>query len=426
MRRKRAAEKTMRRKTELSAAVEGPQDGKKLILRFVAFAVCFCISIGVAYYAIKQFNKAEPGMQTIEPELDDNVRRFQNGMHFQHYFEGESSAIRLAVKTLNGIYSDALKDVYCQLNARETYEGRTNLASLNQNQGREVQISQPLYAMLMKADALSNEGVFNLYAGALYAEWEALRYQLEPADKDPVNDSNEAALLKRLVEATSNQANFSLEFLDWDSGTVRFTVDQAYLKLLEELDIADAPILDFNVLTDAVKLEMVADRLEEQGYDCGYLYTDSGLTLTLPCFEQEMQFVVYGQEDGREAAAAAYPVTRHAAAVNLRAFALEGEEGFYSLEQGGKTLLRHPWLPADGKFRECLLSAFVVNDEPNVVDTMMDCLRLFACDDEAALRTLAASLHEDVAYLLRSDPKTVHASGDKFLVNTAKGFTLAP
>ena len=415
----------MKRKTDLSTAIEKPQDGKKLTIRFIAFAVFFCISVGAVIYGLKQLNNVEPGMQTIEPVLDDNVRRFQNGMHFEHYFEGESASIRLGVKTLNGIYSDTLKDVYCQLNARDTYESRTNLASLNRNQGRELQISQPLYAMLQKADALSKEGVFNLYAGALYAEWEALRYQLEPAEGDPVNNPDEAALLKRLVEETSNLSNFSLEILDWASGTVRFTVDQAYLKLLEELDIADAPILDFNVLTDAVKLEMVADRLEEQGYNCGYLYTDSGLTLTLPSFEQDMQFVVFGQEDGHAVAAAAYPVTRSAAAVNLRAFALDGEEGFYRVEQGGKTLLRHPWLPADGKFRECLLSAFVVSDEPNVVDTMMDCLRLFACDDEAALRTLAASLHEDVAYLLRSDPKTVHASGDKFLVNTAKGFTLA-
>lgn len=418
----------MKRKHDLSKAIDvnQPLDSKKLIIRFVAFAICFVVAVGAAVLAIKQLNHVEPGMQTIEAEPDNDVQRYQNGVHFQHFFDGDSAAIRLGVKTLTSLYSDALKDVYCQLNPRETYEGRSNLASLNQNQGREVQISQPLYAMLQKADALSSEGVFNLYAGALYAEWEALRYQYEPAAGDPVNDPNEAALLKRLVEATSNRSNFSLEFLDWDSGTVRFTVDQSYLKLLEELDLTDAPILDFNVLTDAVKLEMVADRLKEQGYDSGYLYTDSGLTLTLPRFEQNMQFVVYGQLDGQGATAAAYPVSRNAAAVNLHAFALEGEEGFYSVEQGGKTLLRHPWLPADGRFRDCLLSAFVVSDEPNAVDTMMDCLRLFACDDEAALHTLAASLPEDVAYLLRTEPQTVHVSGADFTANETAGFRLAP
>lgn len=420
----------MKQKNDPAQAINDnkPVDQKKLILRFAAFVIALSVGVAAVIIGISSANRLEEGLQTVEAELDKDLPLFQSGISFRHWFSGSSQEIRLGLKELNGAYSDALKDAHRLLDPEQLYEGWVNLATLNQNQGREIVVSAELYGILRQADDFTRRGtVYNVFAGALYAEWESLRYQLEPADTDPASDPEEARRLELLTAATRDLSNFSLEFLDDARCALRFTVSQSYLKLLDELELNEAPILDLNVLYDAFKLQLTAERLRQRGYDRGYLSTESGLTLTLSAYRDGGSYALYGPGETEALPAAGRPVTGGSCAAFLRAFALEDEAGYYSVTRAGESLLRHPWLPADGDYREVLLSALVVGEGKSLPETCYACLSLYAADSPAAAKEAAGALNGfETALLLREAPKTVFVTDEAILPDTANGYAAEP
>ena len=400
-----------------------PLDRKKTILRFVAFLVFFALAVTFITIGVTNAGKRTEGLQLIEPELDKDVPRYQIGVSFQHWFTGSSSEIRLGVKELSELYGSALKDAFRMLDARERYEDWANLATVNQSLGREVTLNKPLYEVLQDAARRTAAGEgYSMFAGALCAEWEGLRYALDPAPGDPLNDPAEAARLEKLRAATADLTNFSLEFLDDAACTVRFTVDQDYLDLLAELELEDAPILDLNVLTDAYKLQLVAERLEDRGYDRGFLLTDSGLMLALSGYTDGGVFRLYGLDERGAVPAAELPILAGSCTVQLRAFGTQDEPGYYALEGGGTRYYRHPWLPADGEYRNTLLTALVSGKGLSAPDACCACLRLLACDSAGEAKSLAASLPTSAALIPAEDPKAVYTTDKALTALPDSGF----
>ena len=418
---------SMSRQDDLREMIQAnkPLNKKQTIIRLVVFLVMLALGVTFITIGVTSLGSRDEGLQEITAPLDEEVSYYELGVSFRHWFSGSSSEIRRGVRELEEVYAAALKDAYRILDPVNTYEGWDNLATVNRNLGREVVVGRELYRVL--ADALERtdrgEG-YSVFSGALCAEWEALRYALEPVDFDPVNDPGEAERLARLTAATAERSNFSLELLDAESCRVRLTVSQSYLELLEELEIADAPILDLNALKDAWKLQLVAERLEERGYDRGYLLTDSGLLLTLSGYSDGGEFCLYSRQGEENVPAAARPIRAGSCTVQMRAFGLGEEPGYYAVEQDGETLLRHPWLPADGVYRELLLTGLVGGEGLTAPDACYACLRLFACDSEEALLALAKQLPGSVALLLRSDPKVVRVTDDSFTPAADYGYTV--
>lgn len=421
---------SMKRKNELTQQIEDnkPLDKKKVIPRFIAFAFFLVLGVVCVIIGMNSYDKRETGLQIIEAPADKDVPLYQVGVSFQHRFEGSSRDIKLGVNTLTELYSGALKDAFRLLDAETEYEGWSNLATLNQNRGREVVVPKALYEALRQAETMTRQGqVYNLFAGALYAEWESLRYQLEPAETDPATDPAEAERLERLASATSDLSNFSLEFLDDAACKLRFTVSQDYLDLLAELELSEVPILDFNVLKDAFKLQMTADRLEARGYDRGFLATESGLTLALSAYTDGGDYALFGPNEGQAALAAGCSVTPGSAAAQLRAFDVAEEPGYYALELEGETLLRHPWLPADGSYREVLYAALTVGKGKSLPETCYACLTLFAAETAAEAKAAAPALSGfDTALLLREAPQTVFVTTPELLPCRENGYETEP
>lgn len=403
-----------------------PLDRKKIILRFTAFLIFLALAITFITIGITSAGKRAEGLQLIEAEADKEVLRYQLGVSFQHWFTGSSSAIRMGVKELGELYSSALKDAFRMLDARERYEDWANLATLNQSLGREVTLNQPLYEVLRDAARRTAAGEgYSMFAGALYAEWEGLRYALDPAPGDPLNDPAEAERLERLRTATAELSNFSLEFLDDAACTVRFTVDQDYLELLAELELEDAPILDLNVLTEAYKLQLVAQRLEDRGYDRGFLLTDSGLMLALSGYTDGGVFWLYGLDEKGAVPAAELPIEAGSCTVQLRAFGTQDEPGYYALEGRETRYYRHPWLPADGEYRNALLTALVSGKGLSAPDACCAGLRLLACDSAEEAKTLAVSLPGDAAFLLTEEPRTIYSADEALAALPDSGYQTA-
>ena len=416
----------MKRKKDLTEEIEAnkPLEKKKILPRLIAFLIFFALAVTFITLGITNMGRREEGLQTISAPLDESVPYYELGVSFQHYFSGSSGDIKLAVRELEELYASSLKDACRLLDPVNSYDGWVNLAYLNRHRGEEITVSRELYDTLAEALALTEErGGYSLFAGALYAEWEALRFALEPGDFDPLNDPGERQRLEKLTEATGGLSNFSLELLDDEACRLRFTVDRSYEALLEELEIADAPILDLNLLRDACKLQLVAARLEARGYDRGYLSADSGVTLALSAYKDGGEFCFYGLWKGEAAPAAELAIRPGACAVQMRAFGNPEEPGWDTVEQGSETFLRHPWLPADGAYRELLLSAFVSGEGVSPARLCYDCLRLYGCRTAEEAETLAKSLPGPAALLLRQDPDIVLVTDAAIRADTEHNYT---
>ncbi|MBQ1371739.1 MAG: FAD:protein FMN transferase [Oscillospiraceae bacterium] len=405
-----------------------PPSREKRIRRRIVYVILVCVVFAALFMTYKTAIQITPGLYEIESIQDSNVPRYQLGVTLKHYFSGTSLQIRFSIKTLKDRYSDALKDAYRLLDATTVYKDRVNLASINQNQDQELQVPKELYELLQQADSLTRQGRgYSLYAGALYAEWEDLRYLVEPEQADPTRDPDEAARLERLRAATADLSNFSLDFLDDDACKLRFHVEPSYLKLLEELELSDAPILSLNVLEDAYKLQLVAKRLEEDQFHCGVLYTDDGLALALSDFDQPATYTLYGLTEKGTQAAAICSVSAGSAGVSLRNFSLEGEEGYYSVEEDGRTLWRSPWLPADGQYRNVLRAGLICSKSKSLAETVCYAMELSSADSPVELKNLAEAQKDfESALLLEESPQTVYSDAGELQVNEQAGFELAP
>lgn len=402
-----------RREARRQVEANKPITKKKVIRRGILSLLFIAIGVFAVIAGLKQDSAHEEGLRAVEAEFDENVPYYRSGVEFQYWFSGSVSQNRIAAKDLGTFYGNALKSAYIQLDPANTYPDWTNLATINQNLGKEITVSKELYDAL--ADGLEKtkrgEG-YSIFNGVTYAEWESLRYLDDPVASDPVTDAEMADRLARLSAAASDLSNFNLQLLDDEACKVRFTVNQSYLDLMEELEVPNAPILDFNTLRDAWKLQLVADRLESQGYRCGYLVSQSGISLALSKYQSGGEFCMYARQEDKNVPAAIRSVHAGSCTVQLRAFPFAEEGGFYSVEQDGKTLLRHPWLPVDGSFRETLFSCMVGAEGVSAPELCYDALRLFACESDEAAKTLSAALNHPIALQLRSQPETVFYTHD--------------
>ena len=402
-----------------------PLDRKKVIPKIIAFVLFFALSVTFITIGVTRMGKKEEGLQEITALSDEEMPRYELGVRFWHVFSGSSNEIKRAVNELSGVYTEDFKEIYRMLDPENTYVNGANLASVNQNPGREVTVPQELYEVLLDADAKTREEQgYNLYAGVFYAEWEDVRYLLDPAERDPINDPEEAELLSRLAEATADLRNFSLEFTNVEACRLRFTVSESYLELLRELELEDVPILDLNLLEEAYKLQLLAARLEAKGYDCGYLSGSEGLTVALSAYAGG-DYCLYGENEGEAVPAATVPVKPGSCAALLRAFGQKDEAGRYVVEEAGETLLRHPWLPSDGRYREVLLSALVYSETASPADLCYAGLRLYTQDSAETVRAYAKALSGcSAALILREEPAAVSVTDPAIVPVADYGYTV--
>ena len=102
-------------------------------------------------------------------------------------------------------------------------------------------------------------------------------------------------------------------------------------------------------------------------------------------------------------------MTKGSAVSQFRAFPLEDNEYFYyTVENGGKTYKRNPYVTSDGEFKDVILSSYTLSDTRSVVDV---CYANIVLHAEKTAAGVAAET-EDMsgicaAYILQADEKPV-------------------
>lgn len=376
---------------------------KHIGLKVVLFIVFLVIAVSAFSYGVTLIGKKESGYQSISGSSSSQgseVATFAKEISFSHYFEGTSNSIKKEVRTLQKVYTSILYDVCRQLDAENTYEGAVSLGALNSNLGVAVSVSPELYAVLKDAYSRTLEKKnFNMFAGALYAEWKSILILDDASEFDPLNNEYMTYRIGEIAKEVSDLSNFTLEFLDDSTCTVLFDVSEHYLAFSSEFELSSV-VLDLNLMANAYKLSLLAQELEALGYKNGYLVSNDGLVLTLSeTFEQS--FVLYGIENENPLSSniverGAVAVSGAASKVYMSAFAFGS---YYNATVNGH--LRNLFFDTTtGESHEVILSCTIISNDTSdeassIVENMANLLYLCSLSSKSAVQEAISELNSE-------------------------------
>ena len=373
---------------------------KHLGLRIALTAIALAVAVFAFTYAVVRIGHKDPGYQTIEAKADAEALTYNKAVAFRYWFGGSSNEIKRGINALTEVYTPILAAAYKQLDHQNEYSGCNSIASLNRNQGSVVALSKELYSVLKDAygRTVENKG-YNMFAGDLYAEWESILILEEPDTFDPANNPDQAARISAIASMVSDLSNFSLEFVDDNECTVRFSVSEEYKRFCKEFEIESVP-LDLNLLHDAYMLRWIADALFDEGCRTGYLYTAEGLVLCLDP-SGTLSYDMYTLENGRETAYASVNLEDPFSATTFTAF---GMGSLYGYNLGN--LFRHLYFDVrTGDFTNILMSATVISRDKNLVEDVYQTMILNTLSSEREVASYAAELEKSgllVSYVFQS------------------------
>ena len=360
-----------------------------------------------------QYAHRETGYYEVGYSNAANAEVYDSGVHLLYYAEGGSSFIRQHLNEVQRVFSDDLLQYYRLLSAEKTYEGLNNIAALNAAPEQALKVDAVLYAVLKDAYARHEmqEG-YHLFSGALHTEWQSMRYLEEPEQTDPLLNDDEAEFLKVLTSQLARKEQFSLEFDD-NNSTVTLHISEEYRNWTEQNEI-EAPVLDLNLLHDAYLLQLVAMRMTAQGYTDGYLYTESGISISLGK-QGNMEYSLYAVGESGVETIAVTALQQPAAFCSFTVVSpTEERYGYYKIELEGKPYYRHPYVNVkNGSFSNVLMTAALGGTSEQAVDLAYVMLVLSSLESAEAVAEYVSALPQEIisAYTLQNDTERILYTG---------------
>ena len=386
---------------------------KKPWPRIIAFLIAVGIAIASFTIGVMQYAHRETGYYEVGYSNAANAEVYDSGVHLLYYAEGGSSFIRQHLNEVQRVFSDDLLQYYRLLSAEKTYEGLNNIAALNAAPEQALKVDAVLYAVLKDAYARHEmqEG-YHLFSGVLHTEWQSMRYLEEPEQTDPLLNDDEAEFLKVLTSQLARKEQFSLEFDD-NNSTVTLHISEEYRNWTEQNEI-EAPVLDLNLLHDAYLLQLVAMRMTAQGYTDGYLYTESGISISLGK-QGNMEYSLYAVEESGVETIAVTALQQPAAFCSFTVVSpTEERYGYYKIELEGKPYYRHPYVNVkNGSFSNVLMTAALGGTSEQAVDLAYVMLVLNSLESAEAVAEYVSALPQEIisAYTLQNDTERILYTG---------------
>ncbi len=361
---------------------------RSLRLRIIAFVAALLVAVGAITYGVVGIGSKEEGYYEVSESADEEAVLYGSGIALNYYFTGSSSEIKAEMKQVEEVYSSALKRAYKLLDPVNTYAGFNNIAVLNDNPGKEIEVSEELADILKDAWEKTMEGRgYNMFAGALYDHWNSILILEDASVFDPLVNEEEAKRIALLSEETGDISNFTLTFSDGNQ--VRLDVSEEYVSFCEAQEETDN-YLNLNLLHDAYMLNIVTAQLEKSGFTKGYLTTDSGLTVALSGME-ESEYCFYGLYNGSVAQVYALTAAPGSACSTFRQFAFrEDEDSYYTLDKDGKTYYRSPYvMTGEAGFGNVVMSSCVATQEQDMVGAVYTNILLNSAESAEAIGELS-------------------------------------
>ncbi|MCR5324019.1 MAG: hypothetical protein K6E85_12195 [Lachnospiraceae bacterium] len=332
---------------------------KKLIIRILLFVVAFITAVTAFTKGVLSLSKNKEGYQVIDASPDEEAILYANDFTFTYHFTGKSSQIKELRRAITVVYSSALSRAYKLLDAKNTYDGFNNLATINASKGSEVNVGEELYRILKDSCLKTSERKgYNMFAGPLYEYVDSILILEDPEEFDPLNNGDTTKRIDELVALASKEEYYELRFIDDTEHTVSFAVSQQFTEDSVRLEAEEYPVIDLNILHDAYILEIVCQTLKDAGYTDGYITSKSGITYVLS--EQKgLEYCIYGLGNATPSILKTWQGLGSTVISSFKAFGFGNEAMYYSIKKDGQTIYRNPYIDAvTGKSSDMYLSIY--------------------------------------------------------------------
>ena len=277
-----------------------PEEKRKNTVRAIIFVLAVIVAAVFFSRAVLSIGYREPGYYTLEAAYDEDAPFYASDIAAFEYFDGDSSQIRLANKTANGVYSDALAWAFKLFDPQTEYKGLVNIASINNSvtswpvksitiEGTarsyyvsgEITLSPQLYDALTDAygKTLQVKG-YNMFAGALLAEWKSILILEDAENFDPLKNPAEAERIRTLAEASSDLSAFIIEPVAGSAYCIEVKVAKDYMDLLARMECGSR-VIDLGLLKESYMLDHVFGRMAEEELDRIAVQTSFGLSAAM-------------------------------------------------------------------------------------------------------------------------------------------------
>ena len=399
---------------------EKREEKRKTVIIIALLVIAAIAGVYAMFAMLERAAHRDPGYYKLEAPKSDEAPIYAHNYTFEHYFEGESLAIKYAVESCSKLYGDALIRIYKLTDAKNQYENCKNIAYLNAHRGEEVELEKELFDILTSAYELTQSGEFNMFAGALNGAWNDIIYSDAPEEFDPLVNEAQNRRISLAVESAVSVPYFTFDIVDEANRIIKFDTTMGYKSFAEAADLGET-VIDLGLLRDAFVIDAVCALMEQQGYDNGYMTSVSGVTKALSNMSsKEHEYVSYGLANGRAVQAFSLPMLKGSACCTLRSFGLEGELGYYTLKTEDGELLRSPnYSIRTGELYDNLLTACAYKENGSAVETFLrayDYISAIAVGFEDSWEPPEQTDNTGadaarVAFIMKSDSSTVYMPG---------------
>lgn len=248
---------------------------KNVRVRVIAAGVFLVLGVWLLARSIVGLFGTQAGWQTIEANSTED----SCAPDFTLLYElgaGELS-VSAEKRGLTAVYTEAAASAYRLFNARESFEGVTNLYDLNQHPNEVLTVDGALYSAFAQLEWYGNRSV---YLGPVYEVYNGLfscQEDWQAADFDPYVNPDVATFYAQAVAYARDPESVRLELLG--DNRVRLHVSEEYLAFAR--DNETTRFVDFYWLTNAFITDYLAEALIEEGYTHGALSSFDGFLRSL-------------------------------------------------------------------------------------------------------------------------------------------------
>ncbi len=385
------------------------EEKRKITIRWILLVLAIIVAGCSFAYAIRSFIHRDPGYYTVDAQPDADCMFYASGVKFMYYFEGSSDDIRREQSELKSAYSGALSRFYKLLDAKNTYTGYSNIATINSRLNQNVEIDRDLFEILTDALELTEQGRFNLFAGALYEEWMSIFVLSDPTESDPLTDPGMDERIRGIAQIVNDKSNFDLVVVDAEKYVVRLEVSDAYISYAAENELSPA-ILNLGGLREAYELRSTNALLEKAGYNTGYFTTDSGLVVAMSNVH-DGAYLMHGWLNEVAEQACSLDMRPGSVGCIFRSFDAGENDLNYVVDTDGTVRMRHPHFTSEGEISDILLSTMVIDLEGDPVKAALISNELLTARTENEIGGIASRNASDkmlIAFIKRSEPNAVY------------------
>ncbi len=371
-------------------------------LKIVLLIVFIAIAIVAFTFGILGCLSTDAGWHRVESQGAGDC-----GGEFAFYYKIDKGGTKATdeLNAVTAVYTDACGAATRIFDGTNTYDGVSNVATLNNNINKDVKIDPVLYSALEKIVAAGDRSIFlapvyERYYGLYYAQDENSALEFDPY--------RNAEVAERFAEITAfaNDAAHVDIVLGADN-TARLAVSDAYFDYADHNGIST--YIDFFVLKNAFIIDCLAARLSESGYD-GLISTVDGMyTRNFGEGGDEYTVGIFDLDGEYVYPAASFKGSGSLSAVRFRDYGIGTDSGFdmFYTFSDGKTAT--PFVdPADGLYKSAIHDYFAYTRASSCADAV-----LAAIGEYIGSKDISQSADR----LLSSGVYSIYCAGRKVIYN---------